>query len=138
MLQGRLHVAPELAEDAVARAWLQLLCYQPGRDNVVGWLYTVAKHEAFRLLRAAKAEQPVDEIWPRPAAPPPEEILETRKVLAPIERLKPQQRTVLRLQIAGLSYKEMSKHTRQSYTWVNRHLTEGKQALRRLIEHEDA
>ncbi len=70
--------------------------------------YTVAKHEAFALLRAAKREQPVDEVWPRVTALAPDELLATRKVLALIDPLKPQQRTVLRLRIAGLSFNEMS------------------------------
>src|SRR3954471_17321226 len=37
-------------EDACAIAWGQFLRYQPDRDrNWRGWLYTVAKHEAWRL-----------------------------------------------------------------------------------------
>ena len=32
-------------EDACAFAWLQLLRYQPQRDNIVAWLVTVAVRE---------------------------------------------------------------------------------------------
>jgi RNA polymerase sigma factor (sigma-70 family) len=138
VVQGRLGVSRELAEDAVAFAWVQLIRTRPEHDSIGGWLYTVAKHEAFALIRAANREQPAEEIESARTAPPPADILGPRKRLALVDRLKPQQRTVLHLRMAGLSYQEICQHTGQTYTWVNRHLTEGRQALRRLIEEEDA
>src|SRR4051812_20272285 len=102
-LQWRLGISPEMAEDAVAFAWMQLIRSEPAHDNVVGWLYTVAKHEALALIRAASREQAVEEPEPQHSAAAPADILETRKVLALIDRLKPQQRMVLRLRMAGLS-----------------------------------
>lgn len=137
MVQRRLGVSREVAEDAVAFAWVQLIRTQPEHDNVVGWLYTVAKHEAFALIRRLNREEPADDPQPDRSAPSPAHILETRKALGLIDRLKPQQRTVLRLRMAGLSYKEICQHTGQTYTWVNRHLTEGRHDLRRLIEEDE-
>jgi DNA-directed RNA polymerase specialized sigma24 family protein len=102
-LQRRLGISREMAEDAVAFAWMTLIRNQPDYDNVIGWLYTVAKHEAFALIRAATRESPTDEVDPDGSAPTPADILEARKVLALLDRLKPQQRTVLRLRMAGLS-----------------------------------
>jgi RNA polymerase sigma factor (sigma-70 family) len=136
-LQRRLGISREMAEDAVAFAWMQLVRREPEHDNLIGWLYTVAKHEAFAMIRATTRERPVDEIEPGVSAPTPTDILETRRVLALVARLKPQQRTVLRLRMAGLSYQEICRRTGHTYTWVNRHITEGRQVLRRLIEESD-
>jgi RNA polymerase sigma factor (sigma-70 family) len=136
-IQRRLGISREMAEDAVAFAWMQLVRTEPEHENPVGWLYTVAKHEAFALIRAAARDQPVEEVQPDHSAPPPAHILESRRTLALIDQLKPQQRTVLRLRMAGLSYKEISQHTGHTYTWVNRHLTEGRQALRRLVDQDE-
>ena len=135
-LQRRLGIPQEMAEDAVAFAWMTLIRNQPDYDNVVGWLYTVAKHEAFALIRAAAREAPTEELDPEGSAPTPADVLEARRVLALIDLLKPQQRTVLRLRMAGLSYREICQRTGHTYTWVNRHITEGRQALRRLIEEQ--
>ena len=55
-------------------------------------------------------------------------------MLTLIDRLQPAQRTVLRLQMIGLSYSEISDRTGRSYPWVNRQLSEGRRALRRLLE----
>jgi RNA polymerase sigma factor (sigma-70 family) len=137
-LQRRLGISREMAEDAVAFAWMKLVRNQPEHENVVGWLYTVAKHEAFALIRGATRERPTEELEPDRTAPPAADILEVRKVLALLDRLKPQQRTVLRLRMAGLSYKEICDLTGHTYTWVNRHVTEGREALRRLIDEEEA
>jgi DNA-directed RNA polymerase specialized sigma24 family protein len=38
---------------------------------------------------------------------------------------------VLTLQLAGYSYKEIAERLGKTYTWVNRHLTEGRAELRR-------
>jgi DNA-directed RNA polymerase specialized sigma24 family protein len=37
---------------------------------------------------------------------------------------------VLTLQLAGYSYKEIAERLGKTYTWVNRHLTEGRAELR--------
>jgi DNA-directed RNA polymerase specialized sigma24 family protein len=40
-------------------------------------------------------------------------------------------RSALTLRAAGYSYKEIQQLLGVTYTWVNRHVTEGRQALRR-------
>src|SRR4051812_42174733 len=136
-LQGRFGISREMAEDAVAFAWMQLIRSEPAHENVVGWLYTVAKHEALALIRAASRELAVEEPHPGHSAPAPAHILKTRKALALIDQLKPQQRTVLRLRMAGLTYQEICRRTGHTYTWVNRHITEGRRALRKRIEEDE-
>jgi DNA-directed RNA polymerase specialized sigma24 family protein len=57
MLQRRLGISREVAEDAVGLAWLQFLRAQPAGDRLVGWLYTVAKHEAFAQLGRSRGDR---------------------------------------------------------------------------------
>jgi RNA polymerase sigma factor (sigma-70 family) len=136
-----------LAEDACAFAWLQLLRCQPDREAVVGWLRVVARNEGLRLLRISHREpfledkphprcdaasgEPLD--WQElvPACEDTELAVEARELLRGLAGLRWHQRTVLTLQLAGYSYKEISERLGKTYTWVNRHLTEGRAELRR-------
>ena len=132
LIERRLRVSRDIAEEACAFAWLQFVRLQPKREQVVGWLYTVAKHEAFALLRRRSGETPADELPPTGTSGDLIDLVEARDTLRLIGRLKPQQRLVLRLRIEGHSYTAICELTGQSYTWVNRHLTEGRRALRGL------
>jgi RNA polymerase sigma factor (sigma-70 family) len=136
-LQRRLGVSRELAEDAVAFAWMQLVRKSPDHGDPIAWVYVVAKHEAFALIRAARRSELIEEIDSNATAPPPARVVEGRWALALLGRLKPQQRTVLRLRVAGLTYGEICQLTGRTYTWVNRHVVEGRRALRRLIEGDE-
>lgn len=139
-LVGRLsrHLGGErdIAEEACTLAWLQLLRLQPERtDTLVGWLYTVAKHEAYALLRRRRREVAHDELEPDPAAAAagdPFEQLAQVDLLALIGQLSPQQRLALGLFARGYSYREICAATGKSYTWVNRHITEGRARIRQL------
>jgi RNA polymerase sigma factor (sigma-70 family) len=137
----------ELAEDACAFAWLQLLRCQPDRGAVVGWLRVVARNEGHRLLRISRREpsledrprprhdavsgEPLDwqELLPAPADT--ELAVEARELLRALAGLRWHQRAVLTMQLAGYSYKEIAARLGKTYTWVNRHLTEGRAELRR-------
>jgi RNA polymerase sigma factor (sigma-70 family) len=134
LLQGRLGVSRELAEDACGLAWLQLLRLQPDADRIVGWLYTVAKHEAFALLARARREIPGDELPIVATVSDSADVVDARDALRLLAQLKPQQRQVLLLRAEGHSYKAICELTGRTYTWVNRHISEGRQALRLLID----
>jgi DNA-directed RNA polymerase specialized sigma24 family protein len=130
-LSRRLCIPPELAEDAVAFAWTALLRNQPNRDRIVGWLYTAAKHEAFAQMKRRSRET----LDMRVVAAAPdadiEDAVEARCALAQIESLKPQQRVALYLRIEGYSYLAIGELTGRTYTWVNRHVSEGTACLAR-------
>jgi hypothetical protein len=52
-----VHTSRDNVEDACAFAWIQFLRHQPDRDRSwEGWLYKVAKHEAFRLTALERRE----------------------------------------------------------------------------------
>jgi DNA-directed RNA polymerase specialized sigma24 family protein len=131
----RIGIPRVIAEDAASFAWLMLLQRDPNPETAVGWVHIVARHEAFALLKRSKREQPNDEICTLAGAAPNPGV--ARQALELTERLKPQQRLVLRLQMHGYSYEEMCEVTGQTYTWVNRHITEGRRALRQLLARDD-
>jgi RNA polymerase sigma factor (sigma-70 family) len=136
VVQGRLGVAPEVAEDACSIAWMQLVRTQPPRDNVMGWLYTVAKYEVYSAYRKQQREQPAEDLPPVVGARPPEEEVEAKDKLRLVRKLKPQQRLALLMKAEGFKYDEICRLTGKTYTWVNRHITEGRQAARRLAAGE--
>ena len=133
MVQGRLDVPRELAEDACSLAWLQLLRRPPSHENIVGWLYLVAKREALALLfRYGREEESEDAADPM-IEPDHLDAVVAKQERRLIARLKPQQRLVLLLRGKGYSYAQIQAATGKSYTWVNRHMSEGRAALKRLI-----
>jgi RNA polymerase sigma factor (sigma-70 family) len=136
------------AEDAYQRGLEILLTKAPTTREVdlVRWLKTVVKHEAFALRRQRERQSPITddgELGERPT--PPEithdqaEIYERlRHGAEALERLKPQEARALRLRAEGYSYKEICRITAWSYTKVNRCLTEGRRALRQRVAAIDA
>jgi DNA-directed RNA polymerase specialized sigma24 family protein len=146
LVSGRVTAPREVVEDACSFAWLQLLRYQPERgDQLIGWLRLVAERRAWSLMRgerrAMRASDMVDEARDDagdPAAggttdPDLAAMLDARATVALLRRLKPQQRTCLILRGQGYTYKQIQEATGHTYTWVNRHVTEGKRALAALI-----
>lgn len=51
VLARHVTASRDLIEDACQFAWLKLLDSHPERSSLFGWLYVVALHEAYRLLR---------------------------------------------------------------------------------------
>jgi DNA-directed RNA polymerase specialized sigma24 family protein len=151
LVGGRVTAPREVVEDACSFAWLQLLRYQPERgDQLLGWLRVVAERRAWvlmrgerRALRASDLGGDLDEGDTDPLAaaggatdPDLAALLDDRDQLQLLHKLKPQQRTCLLLLGHGYSYKQIAAATGHTYTWVNRHVREGKQALRQLVDRE--
>jgi RNA polymerase sigma factor (sigma-70 family) len=128
---SRLH-----ADDAAQVAFLRLHERRErfSGDNPVGWLVTVAKHEALRLAKRDRTvsldAEPVDGPRGELVAPAStEREAEARAVLAAIGGLRSGQRTALTGRMLGLSYVEVAEATGRTYTWTNRHVSEGRRAL---------
>lgn len=132
-LLSRYEVPRELAEDACSVAWARLLRRDPVPETVAGWVYTVAKHELFELIRRRQRDLPVDELWVRGQAEDLEAHVDAQRGVEFLGTLKPQQRVVLHLRAKGYSYDEICEITGQTYTWVNRHINEGRAALRKFM-----
>ncbi|GEM_PF-2332506 len=136
-------------DDACAYAWLQLV-RRPDVDldaDGYSWLSVVAIHEAWRLSRSDRAEQPAGLFWPEsecagerpePAALDADPL--DRALAAELHRarvqtlavLKPHELQALGLQALGYRYQEIVALTGSSYTAVNRRLSEGRTRLRRV------
>jgi DNA-directed RNA polymerase specialized sigma24 family protein len=135
-------------EDGAAFAWERLATKPPaGDENVLGWLIVVARHEVLKLLRRwdepvdptpdYKRERKIDLDWRRAelaTANALDDELEAREVVRRVNELRPQQRIALTCRLLGLSYKEAQQATGHTYTWVNRHIVEGRRALVEELE----
>jgi RNA polymerase sigma factor (sigma-70 family) len=135
----RYAATPEDAEDAYQRAFEILLTKAPttSEDELVPWLKTVVKHEAFALRRQRDRHSPVtddgelgDRGTPAAATHDQAERYEhLRQGAEALSQLKPQEIRALLLRAEGYSYQEICEITGWTYTKVNRALTEGRQAL---------
>ena len=62
----------------------------------------------------------------------PELALERREAVELLNGLGVNQRVALTLRAAGFSYREIAAITGKTYTWTNRHLSEGRARVRAL------
>jgi RNA polymerase sigma factor (sigma-70 family) len=135
----RYATTPEDAEDAYQRAFEILLTKAPttSERELVPWLKTVVKHEAFALRRQRERHSPVTddgELADRGTAAAAthdqaERYEQLRQGAEALRQLKPQEVRALLLRAKGYSYAEICQRTGWTYTKVNRALTEGRQAL---------
>lgn len=123
-------------EDACAQTWL--IAWRERRrvepQNVFGWLLVVASNEVCALLKKRRREADIDSLdltHVLASDSDPEASLEFREALRALAALNDNQRVALALRAAGYSYSEIQELLGCTYTWVNRHVTEGKRALRR-------
>jgi RNA polymerase sigma factor (sigma-70 family) len=129
------------ADDAYQRGLEILLTKAPStrEDELVRWLKTVVKHEAFALRRQRQRHAPVTDDGQLGERLTPPEITHDQaeryerlsQGAEALRLLKPQETRGLRLRAEGYSYKEICPITGWTYTKVNRVLTEGRRALRR-------
>jgi RNA polymerase sigma factor (sigma-70 family) len=139
----RYAATPEDAEDAYQRGIEILLTKAPStRENeLIPWLKTVVKHEAFALRRQRDRHSPVTddgELRDRPAPTAvtheqAERLERLRQGAEALGHLKPHEIRALVLKAEGFSYREICAMTGWSYTKVNRLLTEGRRAFLRRV-----
>jgi RNA polymerase sigma factor (sigma-70 family) len=139
----RYAATPEDAEDAYQRSLEILLTKAPTarEEELLPWLRTVVKHEAFALRRqrdrltpVSGDGEPVERLTHAAATHEQAERYERlRQGAEALRRLKPQEIRCLVLRARGLSYREICDQTGWTYTKVNRCLTEGRQALTRQL-----
>jgi RNA polymerase sigma factor (sigma-70 family) len=135
----RYATTPEDAEDAYQRGLEILLTKAPSvrEHELVPWLKTVVKHEAFALRRQRERHSPVtnDGRLGDRATPPAithdqaERLERLSQGAEALGKLKPHEIRALLLKAEGYTYREICELTGWSYTKVNRLLTEGRQAF---------
>src|ERR671915_323532 len=139
----RYATTPEDAEDAYQRGIEILLTKAPStrEEELVPWLKTVVKHEAWALRRQRERHSPVTDDGelrdrPAPAAVTHEQaerLERLRQGAEALGHLKPHEIRALLLKAQGFSYREICAMTGWSYTKVNRLLTEGRRAFLRRV-----
>src|SRR5215211_1144745 len=139
----RYSATPEDAEDAYQRGIEILLTKAPStrEEELIPWLKTVVKHEAFALRRQRDRHSPVTddgELRDRPALAAvtheqAERLERLRQGAEALGHLKPHEIRALVLKAEGFSYREICAMTGWSYTKVNRLLTEGRRAFLRRV-----
>jgi RNA polymerase sigma factor (sigma-70 family) len=139
----RYAATPEDAEDACQRGLEILLTKAPStsEEELIPWLKTVVKHEAFALRRQRERHSPVTddgELRDRPATAAvtheqAERLERLRQGAEALGHLKPHEIRALVLKAEGFSYREICAMTGWSYTKVNRLLTEGRRAFLRRV-----
>lgn len=117
-------------EDACSHAWEQIARRTTMPPEPQAWLTRVAYNAAIALYHEQK-----DEVSAEVTAEATESFdLPTSIDLdTALAQLKPAQRLVLTYWSRGYSYAEIEALTSQTRTWVNRHLAEGKEALRQIM-----
>lgn len=135
----RYAATPDDAEDAYQRGLEVLLTKAPATSQaeLVPWLKTVVKHEAFALRRKSERQSPVTDDGELGERATPAAITQDqaeryellRHGAEALRQLKPQETRALQLKGEGYSYAEICKLTGWTYTKVNRCLTEGRRAL---------
>jgi RNA polymerase sigma factor (sigma-70 family) len=132
--------APDaVIEDACQFAWSRLLDHfdRVRRESALSWLATTAVREAFRSIRRAKRELPLEGTLDARAeaafpakALSPDELLDHAERLRSLRTLPPRQQRLLWLQGLGLTYREMASHERCTRRTVERQLLRAKGSLR--------
>jgi RNA polymerase sigma factor (sigma-70 family) len=132
----RYSLSAEDAEDAYQRGLEILLTKAPStdHDDLLPWLKTVVKHEAFAIR---KQRQRTELAGDREAfggvVPATHDQAERQERLRlgaeAMSRLKPQEVRCLLLRAEGYSYQQICEETGWTYTKVNRCLSEGRKAF---------
>jgi RNA polymerase sigma factor (sigma-70 family) len=133
----RYSLSAEDAEDAYQRGLEIMLTRAPSslsEDELVPWLKTVVKHEAFTIRKQRQhAELAVDGDYANGHVPPAHEQAERlerlRLGVEAMSRLKPQEIRCLLLRAEGYSYRQICDETGWTYTKVNRCISEGRRSF---------
>jgi RNA polymerase sigma factor (sigma-70 family) len=135
-VRRQVHSALDVTEDACSFAWMTLLRrsdVDPDDPRTFSWLVTVAVREGWQMAAREHGVSLDAETTAEPAGPTDVESQAiARDELALLDQLNENQRNALVAAAAGLSYDEIAAFYGKTYTWVNRHITEGRARLRQL------
>ena len=122
----RYSLSAEDAEDAYQRGLEIMLTRAPSlhEDELVPWLKTVVKHEAFTIRKQRQRAELAGDLERGGGLVPPtheqaERLERLRLGVEAMSRLKPQEVRCLLLRAEGYSYKQICDETGWTYTKVN-------------------
>lgn len=140
----------EIADDALANVWAQLAATprELAPETAAFYIYVSARHEAVRMLKKAGRTIPVDDVTVYSDVQdrdPVHELVVSRdrvsellSMLGADSPLKLSQRQALGARIVGLSYDEAGEQLDRSFTWMNRHTSEGRKAAATASRYTEA
>ncbi len=138
---GNHHDAEDVTQQVFVAAWRSRHTLDPARGTVPGWLvgitrHTVADARAQRARRARDADAAARELLPGSHAPPPEERLAARLLLADaLDRLGEPRATAIRLALVDeLTHEEVARRLDLPLGTVKSHIRRGLLTLRHHLE----
>jgi RNA polymerase sigma factor (sigma-70 family) len=143
-LNGMLRTRDDaLVEEACSRAWeifarRQAAGHGAERETLLSWLTTVAKHEAYRLIREPTHEQLDTAARLAGRNDPVAAWLELYEALATVRELSPRMQEIVADRVRGLTYEEIAQARGRSYTNVARWVTRTRERLVQLRSECDS
>lgn len=134
-------LAEEALQDVFVKIWQRAGDYRPDRASANTWLFAIARHRAFDLLRRRR-EAPADpDRVPEPVDPTPGPFDVTATLAAGaslrecLEQLQPGPRTCLLLAYCeGYTHDELSRRVGSPIGTVKSWIRRGLDALKRCLE----
>ncbi len=139
-LSGKWHLADDLAQETLTKAWRSRRSFIPG-SNLKAWLLTILRNEYYSQQRRAWRQADWDQEWAEAMPDVSDQqhwAVDLSDAASAMEALPDEQRKALLLVgAAGLSYEEAAKHTRMALGTIKSRVARARQALKIILEGQN-
>lgn len=140
-LTGKVDLAEDLAQEALAKAWQARRSFTPG-TNLRAWLCTILRHEHFSYRRRAWRQIPWDsELFETVAAPAAEQqwAAELSDMAQAMHGLPETHRKALILvAVGGLSYKDAAVFSKSAEGTMKSRVARARRILRKVLDGDSS